>query len=85
MVHVASCVTAVQVPYSEHSSCEELRSFVEWFKPIRIIPSVNNDNGPKLRAMMAAVTARRQVVAGPMDAFARQQQQHPQQQRQHYA
>ena len=28
----------------------------QWFKPLRIIPSVNNDGGQKLRAMMAAIT-----------------------------
>lgn len=64
------CLCRVKVPYSEHSSCDELRSFVEWFKPLRVIPSVNNDNGRKRDAMMAAITARSNTT-GPMDAFAR--------------
>ncbi|KAF8069613.1 Dclre1a [Scenedesmus sp. PABB004] len=63
-------VVLYQVPYSEHSSCEELRAFVEWFKPIGIVPSVSNDSGPKLRAMLAAL-ARPGPTVGPMDAFAR--------------
>jgi len=66
-----------QVPYSEHSSCAELQQFVQWFKPISIIPSVSNDGGSKLQAMLAAVTApaRPAAVQGPMDMFARPMQQ----------
>ncbi|KAK9812991.1 hypothetical protein WJX72_006870 [[Myrmecia] bisecta] len=44
-----------QVPYSEHSSFRELREFVAWLQPRRIIPSVGNDSGPKARDMVAAL------------------------------
>jgi len=42
-----------QVPYSEHSSFDELRGFVEWLCPRNILPSVNNDSGPKAQRMVA--------------------------------
>ncbi|GMH35758.1 hypothetical protein BSKO_03626 [Bryopsis sp. KO-2023] len=41
-----------QVPYSEHSSFNELVEFVRWFDPKRIIPSVGNDRGPKTQKML---------------------------------
>lgn len=37
------------LPYSEHSSCPELRDFVQWLRPASIVPHVNNDGGPLLR------------------------------------
>lgn len=46
-------ITIHQVPYSEHSSYLELRDFVQWLDPIRIIPSVGNDQGPKLKRMLS--------------------------------
>lgn len=45
--------TLPQVPYSEHSSFTELRAFVGWLNPVRIIPHVNTDNGgPKATHMV---------------------------------
>eukprot|EP00210_Caulerpa_lentillifera_P002423 g2322.t1 len=46
-------VMIYQVPYSEHSSYTEMRDFVQWLDPIRIIPSVGNDQGPKLKKMLS--------------------------------
>uniref|UniRef100_A0A1D1ZYG4 SAM domain-containing protein n=1 Tax=Auxenochlorella protothecoides TaxID=3075 RepID=A0A1D1ZYG4_AUXPR len=46
-----------QVPYSEHSSFSELREFVTWFAPLRIVPSVNSDcHGPKAKALVDLLT-----------------------------
>lgn len=41
------------MPYSEHSSFSELRAFVDWFRPVDTIPSVNSDcGGPKAKALV---------------------------------
>jgi hypothetical protein len=53
---------------------------VAWLKPIRIIPSVSNDGGDKLRKMLQAVTSSGKT-SGPMDAWVQGQQQGQQQQR----
>ena len=45
-------VITYSVPYSEHSSFNELTEFVDWLRPRVIIPSVNNDGGPKLQRML---------------------------------
>jgi DNA cross-link repair 1A protein len=45
------------VPYSEHSSWEELRAALRFLRPAAVCPSVNNDQGPKAAAMVAALLA----------------------------
>lgn len=42
----------LQVAYSEHSSFEELRSFVQWVKPKRIFPTVGAYTAEKREAML---------------------------------
>ena len=41
------------VPYSEHSSFAELREFVRWLEPRKIVPTVGNDRGPKASSMLS--------------------------------
>ena len=43
------------VPYSEHSSHAELRSFVEFLQPTRIVPSVGNTSPDRAREMVASL------------------------------
>ena len=45
------------VPYSEHSSFEELREFVKFLKPRAVLPHVGNDRGAKARRMVELLTA----------------------------
>ncbi|GIM03993.1 hypothetical protein Vretimale_8639, partial [Volvox reticuliferus] len=54
-----------QVPYSEHSSFGELRAFVSWLQPGRIVPSVNADGpaGPKTRRMLQLLLEPEQAAA----------------------
>ncbi|EFJ43722.1 hypothetical protein VOLCADRAFT_96136 [Volvox carteri f. nagariensis] len=62
------------VPYSEHSSFGELRSFVSWLQPGRIVPSVNADGpaGPRTRRMLQLLlgTAEEQAPTGAAAAAA---------------
>lgn len=43
------------VPYSEHSSHQELRQMVDFLQPTKIIPSVNNGGADKGRQMVASL------------------------------
>ncbi|KAM4623958.1 DNA cross-link repair 1A protein [Polymixia lowei] len=39
------------IPYSEHSSFLEMKRFVQWLQPLKIIPTVNTGNRSSRRAM----------------------------------
>ncbi len=45
------------MPYSEHSSFEELRQAVAWLRPRRLVPSVGNDGGPRAAEMVRLLCA----------------------------
>ncbi|KAK9541951.1 hypothetical protein VZT92_001962 [Zoarces viviparus] len=39
------------IPYSEHSSFLELKRFVQWLQPLKIIPTVNNGSWASSKAL----------------------------------
>lgn len=43
------------VPYSEHSSYQELCQMVDFLQPTKIIPSVNNDGSVKASRMVESL------------------------------
>eukprot|EP00892_Ulva_mutabilis_P001364 jgi/Ulvmu1/11228/UM072_0065.1 len=51
----SGAVRLVEVPYSEHSSCEELREFVAWLKPKAVVPTVGagRDAVPRMLRILA--------------------------------
>ncbi|GAB4818508.1 hypothetical protein N2152v2_005554 [Parachlorella kessleri] len=51
-IRPTGCVTIVGVPYSEHSSFEELRDCVRTLKPKKIVPTVNAADTSKSRALV---------------------------------
>ena len=52
------------VPYSEHSSFTELRAALRYLRPAAVCPSVDNDQGPKAAAVVAALLAPGSVDEG---------------------
>uniref|UniRef100_UPI00359028BF uncharacterized protein isoform X1 n=2 Tax=Myxine glutinosa TaxID=7769 RepID=UPI00359028BF len=62
--NVRGKVSLYGIPYSEHSSFSELRRFVQWLRPRRIIPTVNVSNERARRAMMETFRQWQQHVGG---------------------
>ncbi|KAK3261590.1 hypothetical protein CYMTET_29505, partial [Cymbomonas tetramitiformis] len=52
-----------EVPYSEHSGYDELKEFIKWLNPTKIIPHVDNDGGERRDQMIAMLTQNHPVVA----------------------
>lgn len=49
--YVNGNISIYGIPYSEHSSFLELKRFVQWLKPMKIIPTVNNGRWESRKAM----------------------------------
>lgn len=48
---VSGNISIYGIPYSEHSSFLEMKRFVQWLQPLKIIPTVNNGSWTSRRAM----------------------------------